>query len=464
MCLSLLLLVDPMGVDLYLHTLQRRRGDYAAFIRTDHTKRQRQMECLLALRELQAAYVESVVSDASHAEWNSFSKKNSINWAFELFQMRKAVIAGRPHVFSGTPPSFTRQANEVLLLAMLYGHQQIVSFFISNKLIHVNQSIFGSRSWPSYFLLACICSAPVFEVFREQWVNADISWNGLSASILALLARNRLENSTQIDFLTYQQFVLLNRYRGVTLITGHAGNDNKTGRPVIVHPRLNLPIFLIDFACMISDRKLIREILDTVPEAGYLSRLSFVVQSEEHLILVLSRYGFRTDQQFDGNTPLHISCHNNDFCILSILLYIGFPIVRDRQGRFPNEIGSHKMREKTSIFFNICADVPTVQHPEGVLSRRFSRESFREHMTTWMHVLKYNPNEFDKYTGIFRYLDFNRDNRIMRKSRFNIINVFSSAKSPVSVERAVQNLMAHAFSLSTYTSSESLILYSRYFG
>lgn len=448
-----------MGRGLYLH---RPREDYAAFVRADHTKRLRQVECLLALRELQTAYIENTVSDAGHAEWNSFSRKNSINWAFELFQMRRAILAGRPHVFGGAPLSFTRQANEVLLLAMLYGHQQIVSFFVSNKLIHANQSIFGSRSWPSYFLLACTCSAPVFETFRDQWINTSITWNGLSAPILAVLGRNYLETSSQIDFLTYQQFVLLNRFRGVFLIRGHDADDKSTA--LVVHPRLNLPVFLLDFACMISDRKLIKEILDSVPEAGYLSRLSFIVQSEEHLILILSRYGFRADQQFNGDSPLHISCHNNDFCTLSILLYIGFPIVQDRHGRFPNEIGGHKMREKTSIFFNICADVPTAQHPGETPTRRFSRESFREHMATWMHVLKYNPNEFDKYTGIFRYLDFNRDNKILRKSRFNIINVFSSARSPVSVERAVQSLMAHTFPLSTYSPSEALILYSRYFG
>lgn len=485
----------------FLYTLSKPRSSYADFIRNDHDKRLKQVQCLLALRELQAVYLENNVSESAYADWNNFSRRNGVDWAFELFQMRRAVMAGRQHTFNvSISPSFTRQANDVFLLAMLRGHAQIVSFFLTSKVVHVNQSIFGSKFWPSYYLLACTCGPAVISEFQKCWANQSIAWNGLTASILLGIEGQPLESSTYLDFISYQQFVYLNRYRGVELLTeedssqpnttqagpaqgsaaarsdtpsaiGSATNtpaqNNTANDPATQHkhfnkPNFNLPIFLLDFACMRSDKRFIKEILDCVPEAGALSRLSFIVQSEEHLILILSRYGFRTDQQFNGHTPLHISCYNNDFCTLSILLYLDFPIVRDSLGRFPNEVGSHKMREKSSIFFNLCADIPVSR--SGCETRRFSRAAFREHMTTWMKVLKYNSNEFDKYTGIFRYLDFNKYNKILRKSRFNSTNIFSSSRSPVSVELCEQWLAKHSVALKAYGASEALILYSRFYG
>ncbi|KAI5176308.1 hypothetical protein PAEPH01_2270, partial [Pancytospora epiphaga] len=349
---------------------------------------------------------------------------------------------------------------------------------------------FGSKYWPSYFLLACTCEPGVLSEFQKYWINNSIAWNGLTSSLLlGADKRPMCDNGTYIDFVSYQQFVYLNRFRGIELLTDDSSDGMKTretwknreesqkqgnitghGQGEVTggqckHNSVNfnlLPIFLLDFACMKSDKKLIKEILENTPEAGALSRLSFIVQSEEHLILILSRYGFRTEQEFNGHTPLHISCYNNDFCTLSILLYLGFPIARDRLGHFPNEVGSHKMREKCSIFFNICADIPV--NKDGVETRTFSRLAFREHMDIWIKVLKYNPNEFDKYIGIFRYLDFNRNNKILRKSRFNITSIFSSSRSAVSVEASIQRLMKIKVELCKHSVSEALILYSRYYG
>lgn len=438
-----------MAKDAFLKTIRVPPKSYVEFIMGDRGQRHAQTATLLGLLELQKFYVENEISDASFSDPAEFSKKNSVDWAFELFLMRKAVADGRPHVFNNSvSPVLTRQANQVLLLAMLRGHAQIVSYFLSHRLVDVNQSILGPRYWPSYFLLACTCPGAVYAEFARHWANPGIAWNGLTPSLLSVARRDPIEKLSCMDFVTYPQFALLNRFRGVCLVQADAP----------------LPIFLLDVACMVSDRRTIKHVLDVVPEAGYLSRLSFVVQSEEHLILILSRYGFRTEQQFNGSTPLHYSCYNNDFCILSILLYIDFPIRQDRGGLFPNEVGSHKMREKTSIFFNLCAGIPVRRDPDGQLVRVFSHASFIENMASWMRVLKYNPNEFDKYTGIFRYLDFNKHNKIVRRSRFNIINVFSLAKSPVSVERCVQKALATPHVPRTHGASETLVLYSRYFG
>lgn len=438
-----------MPPDSLQRILRKPRISYADFILGDHNKRIRQISSLLKLYDLQCFYLDNNVSDASYSDCNSFSKKNCIDWAFELFRMRKAIVEGRPYAANNSvAPMLTRQANQVLLLAMIHGHREIVSYFLKSRLMSINQSIFGSSHWPSYFLLACTCSDEVFGEFQKYWINNNIAWNGLTPSILATLSKNTLEKHSYLDFLTYQQYTYLNEFRGISIV----GTDEA------------LPVFLLDFACMISDRLFLKQILDSEPEAGYLSRLSFIVQSKEHLILILSRYGFRTEQQFNGNTPLHYSCYNNDFCILSILLYIGFPIRQDKNGRFPNEVGSHKMREKTSIFFNLCAGLPQRRSPQDKPARVFSHESFRENMTTWMKVLKYNPDEFDKYIGIFKYLDFNKNNKILRKSRFNIINALGFSKTPVSVERCVQNMIACPFVAHVYSTSEALILHARHYG
>lgn len=447
-----------MGTTPFLNTTQKDKQTYASFIARDNRKRLPQILAMLALRDLGESYQSNGVLDSINSEWNNFSKKNSVDWAFELYMMKRAILSERPHSFSNTPPYFTRQANDVFLLAMVNGHAQIVSFFLSNKLLHINQSIFGSQYWPSYYLLSCACAPAVSEEFRKFWGNPQIRWNGLSPNILSAMAGNPLIPNFYMDFITYQQYALIQRFLGYDVIMPP---KSSTG-PGLSAEDMGKTLFLLDLVCMRSDKVLIREILENSPEAGAMSHFSFLLQSREHLILILSRYGFRTDQKFNGHTPLHIACHNSDFCTLSILLYLGFPIVKDHNGKYPNEIGSHKMREMCSIFFNICTTVPAVVG--GIEQRKFSKDLFREHMVLWMKLLKYNPNEFDKYRGIFRYLDFNISNQILRRSRFNITGIFSSARSAVSIEQCVRWFMKHPVPLRTRSPSEALIMYSRYFG
>ncbi|KAI5182266.1 hypothetical protein PAEPH01_2868, partial [Pancytospora epiphaga] len=263
----------------FLYTLSKSKTSYAAFIRNDHDKRLRQIQCMLSLKELQTIYLEKGVSEALYSDWNNFSRKNSVNWAFELFQMRRAISKGRQHFFNTSiTPSFTRQANDVFILAMLTGHRQIVSFFLSSKLVHPNQSIFGSKYWPSYFLLACTCEPGVLSEFQKYWINNSIAWNGLTSSLLlGADKRPMCDNGTYIDFVSYQQFVYLNRFRGIELLTDDSSDGMKTretwrnreepqkqgditghGQGEVTggqckHNSVNfnlLPIFLLDFACM----------------------------------------------------------------------------------------------------------------------------------------------------------------------------------------------------------------------
>lgn len=437
-----------MGKNSFLSTFRQPSISYAEFILADREKKRMQTQALVSLLDLNNFYVEHGISDNSLSDEGEYSNKNSVDWAFELFMMRRAIISGRSHPLNKSiTPLFTRQANQVFILAILKGHLPIVSFFLASHLVNINQGIFKSRFWPSYYLLACAVSPPVTQEFNKYWIKQSIGWCGLTSSMLLGLASNTSPKYSYLDFMTYRQYQYLNEFRGVSLAA--------SSRP--------LPIFLLDFACMLGDSQLIKSTLDAVPEAGTLSRLSFIVQNEEHIILILSRYGYRTDQSFNGATPLHYSCYCNDFCILSIQLYIGFPIMQDSAGKFPNEMGPRKMREKASIFFNLCAGVPQALVRNGPPVRIFSKKHFIENMQLWMDVLKYNPKEFDKYTGIFRYLDFNIRNKILRRSRFNIISVFSLAKSPVSVERTIQKLAGVDAPRRKYSDAEAMGLYSQYY-
>lgn len=451
--------------DKFLKTVRPPMMSYEQFIIRDPIRKQHQVECLGRLQKLQNYYYNNGISDMVKADKTEYSKKNSVDWAFELYLMKKHILLKSQNskkvdfvdkfkFNKNVMPLLTKQANQVFLLAMLKGNINIVSFFLNSRLINVNQCIFEGIGWPSYYIFACSCDESVIYEFRKYWINTEISWNGITGSMLIAVnnsVKNSVNNSKNIvgnnknfyfdidkvsclDFMTYEQYYLLNLYRGVVL------RKSKT----------QLPVFLLDFACMVSNRVLIKRILDNMPEIGSLSRLSFIVQNEEHIILILSRYGFSADQSFNGITPLHISCYNNDFCTFSILLYIGFPIRKDSSGHLPNEVGGIKMRERASIFFNITTKI--VKDSSGKIStnRVFSRPAFINNMESWLGILKYNPLEFDKYIGMFKYLDFNRENRIYKKSRFNIINVFSLSKSAASVERMIKKLMLITENINKY--------------
>lgn len=426
----------------YIKTLTFPRITYSEFILSDKNKKINQVTSLINLLHLEKFYLENKIIDVVSSDYNEYSRENSVNWAFELYMMKRAIFFNKEYDINyNVTPTLTKQANQVFLLAIIKKHVQIISYFLSNRIINANQSIFPPKNWPSYYLLACSISHNVAMLFNSYWVKHNISWNGLTSSILLSLIKSETSKHCYLDFISYKQFYYLNKYRSIELIES---TDE-------------FPIFLLDFACMCSDTKLIKTILDSVPEAGNLSRISFIVQNEEHILLILSRYGYRNDQHFNNNTPLHYSCYADDFCTLSILLYLNFPILRDRNGKFPNEVGSYKMREKTSIFLNLCTNV--VKKKNETI-RIFSHKLFRENIESWIKVLKYTTKEFDKYMGLFRYLDFNNNNRILKKSRFSIIGVFGFFRSLDFVNKSVQKLIEIKSVVKIYSGSEYLKLYN----
>lgn len=438
---------------------------YSEFILKDVFCHEEQMASLVALHQLQTLYRNKDALDSSEPLTNTFAENRCINTAFEMYKLGRAIRFNETITASEDITVFlTEQANFVFIYAMFYAHTSVIEYFIERKLINPNCSMFPSPNWPSYFLFACSCHPSVFNVFRNAWINYNIAWYGLGPGILCTINKIEPEKRRDLDFMTYQQYFYMNRYKGLIITNS-------------IDP---LPIFPLDFACLMKDVAEIKQILENTPEAGMLSRISFIVQCEEHIILIISRYGFSTDQQFNGNTPLHYSCFKGNFCILSMLLYLGFPIRTNVAGLYPNEVGTKSTREKTSIFFNLCASTPraaNTQHVENTLRatgtlqrsasssavRIFTPVAFKKNMTMWMQVLNFKESEFDKYVGIFRYLDFNKENRIYKKSRFSIITVFGLAKTAVSVEKQVNHLPLGPFAPPIYATQELVSLFTRYF-
>jgi len=407
-----------------------------------------QLGILLNLKEMNDFYLRNGIIDYGYPLPNtSISTKNSIDWAFEVYKIKKLIL--HKQLFRINPkitPVLTRQANNVLILAMIYSRPDVVQYFLDFKLININQSIFGSQHWPSYFLLACTCSDDVFKLFLAYKVNYNIGWNGLTPHLLAASRSRELPRHFYLDFITYQQYQLLLHFKDIRI------RDSVD----------QLPIFPLDFACMNKDRSLIKQILEAVPEAGSLTRLSFIVQNEENLFLILSRYDFRESQTFNGETPLHLPCYTGDLCALTLLLNLGFPIQQNSDARWPHEVGSEKTREKSSVFFNLC----TTDAPQGTkpLRKLFNQRNFDEKMVQWMEVLKFNPKDYEKYCGIFRYIKFNRSNKIMTNSRFSIVSLFGMAKTPVEAERQIKKLVQFPFQRRVYEVREMQKLYERFYG
>jgi len=419
---------------------------FGRFLLGNNGRKHSQSKALVNLFEINALLLENNILGTSWPSSTDFESSASIDWNFELYKMRNAILESSYHSFNyAIRPVLTTKANTIFIMAMIHGHRSIVSYFLSTELIDINSSMFGSPGWPSYALFACSCSQKIYQEFLGHWINENIAWFGITPSILCSITGKELEKFTAIDFITYNSYCMFAEYCGLSFRRSNT----------------ELPLFPLDFACMTSNENEIKKILELTPECGYLSRLSFIVQNEEHLILILSRYSFRRGQSFNMNTPLHYSCYNNDFSTLSMLLYMDFPIKKDAQGKFPNEVGCHKMREKASIFFNLCTNIHQDSDSEG--TRKFSHQLFKSNIHRWLSVLKYKAEDSEKYVGIFRYLDFNKSNLIPRKTRFNIINVFSLSNTPLTVDRAVQKLQRLHLNPRSLNNSQVVTLYRRYY-
>lgn len=428
-----------------LRTLFKQKLEYPEYIYNDRDAIDK-VNVLLNLNELQSVFFRNGVVDSSYSEPNTFlTTKYDMDWAFECYKMKRAILFNRKHIFNNSIyPYLTNQANQVLLLAMVYGNIEIVSYFLTNRLININQSIFGSIKWPSYFILACTCSTEILNIFKNYKIKYYIGWNGLTPHLISAFRDFRCDKTSYLDFIPYKEYKLLLKYRKIHLAES-------------LEP---LPIFVLDFACMNKNRNLIKDILEEIPEAGNLSKLSFILQSEENLFLILSRYEFRNNQHFNGNTPLHFCCYTGDLCAISLLMYLGFPILPNFENKFPNELGNLKIREKASLL----VDLATTGIDNGTDTNKvFLYSNFQDKMDEIFAILKLNPKNYDKYVGIFRYLKFNKNNKIISNSRFNIINLLTMSKTPASVEQAVSKMNKIVFYEKDYHMVEAIGLYYKVF-
>ena len=425
-----------------LDTLFFKADSYKDFIKNDDESAfQKQM--LIHIGTLQCNYSRKGYKNVENSSPNyNIVSHSTIDWDFEVYKMKKCILnKKRYNINYKVVPLLTKHANQILLLAMAMDHEQIVRYFMSHRLINVNDSLVGTAHWPSYFLLACSCTDRIFNIFMEEYISYSISWGGLTPTLLCCFTNKRLPKSFDLDYLTYQEYSLLNQLRGI-----HIKNANR-----------NYPLFLLDFVCMLKNTNHLREILERVPEAGSMSRLNFLVQNKEHLILIMTRYGFNELQEFNGLTPLHISCLNNDLFTLAFLMYAGFPVLADIQGRFPDQLSVSKILPRVKAIFKLSTGLPFYDCAIKKDRRLFYKEIFVRSNKKLHQILNINDVRNVCLWEVFKYLDFNEANRIYKKSRFNIVSIFTNTRAPLTVETEINRLIDHFEPLVVTTNINALI-------
>ncbi|KAL6121292.1 hypothetical protein NUSPORA_01816 [Nucleospora cyclopteri] len=410
----------------FLKTLFFKTEKYSNFVANDFNSAL-QKQLLIKICTLQYNYTAGSFKNSEHARPNyNIATSSTIDWNFEVFKMKKCILNELPYKINfKVTPILTKQTNRILLLAMIMDHEQIVKYLMGYRLIDINDSIFGAVHWPSYFLLACSCSNRIFNIFAQHYINFAISWGGITPHLLCCFSDKKLSKPSDLDYLTYQEFYYLNLYRGLHLKM----------------PKRNYPIFLLDFICMLGNTSSLREILERVPEAGALSYLSFLIQNKDHLILIMTRYGFNEMQEYNGMTPLHMSCKNNDLFTLIFLMYSGFPIVKNDENKFPNEIAESTISYRVKAIFKIATSHPFYDQTIKKQRKLFYKDIFKKNNAQVQQILNTNDSRNVGLWEVFKYLDFNTANRIYKKSRFNIVSIFSSVRSPLSVENETKRIL-----------------------
>lgn len=420
----------------FLQTFRNYKSTYPAFIFKDNGKKNH-ISVLLNLKELTLLHYNNRALTHVYADQNnSISREYDVDWTFECYKMRKSILFNKPYFPNEyVKPKLTVTANTVFLLAIIYGRKDIVEYFLENGIINVNSSIFGSKFWPSYFLMACSSTQEILDLFKKKRIQNNIGWSGLTPSIIVSCNGLKLDKNNYLEFVPYSLYSMLFKYKNITLV-----------------PSEPLPLFPLDFACMTKNRNLIKDVLDSTPEAGTLSKISFIVQNEDSLILVLSRYDYNIEQKFRSNTPLHYACYFDDLVSVLMLLYLDFPIIRNNCLKFPNELGSPKTTERCSIFFNLCTT--SLEGSDAQMKRVFLHKTFNEKITDLIKILDFSPKILDNYVGIFKYLKFNKERKSQSTNKFNLFGMFSMLRLSPTAEQSIKNLDLIRFKPKEYEITE----------
>ncbi len=236
-----------------------------------------QKKIFLQIEKLQRIYSEKKYKTYHPALPNRSLKEFEnwgLGWEVEVVKMRRCILTNQKYEINyKVTPMLTKEANKVLLLAMMYSVPSIVRYFISYRLFDINESIFGPPCFPSYYLFACSCSDEILYEFRNMYVDYFISWGGLTANLVCAFNNHECDGGSDFDYITYQEYSLLNEFRGVKL--------KKADK--------NYPITKLDFLCMAGKFERIKKLLNESPEANSQSRLHFLLLQREHLILLFSR-------------------------------------------------------------------------------------------------------------------------------------------------------------------------------
>lgn len=404
----------------HLKTFLFESSTYENFVMTDENEI-KQKRILLKLSNLQAFYKNNNLKSGAFANKNySLTTSSNIDWDFEVYRMKKAILTKSNYEINfKVTPVLTVQANNVLILAMVQGNVQIVKYFLSQRLINVNDSIFGSVSWPSYYILACACDLSIFKCFLKEYVVENSVWAGLTPNLLCAITKKPLRQTNDFDFMTYQEYRLLNAFKGVNIVKA-----NK-----------NYPLFTIDFLCMTKQTQSLRETLERVPEIGMVSYLSFIVQNYDHFILIMTRYGFKTTQEFNGYTPLHIVSKDGAVLTLVYFLYTGFVVTENNENQFPEDVAKEGVEDIITKLFKICTKNVCFDNILKKNIKYIYMSVFSEKHTEFKKLVESIKDKKANVWSVLKYLKYNNENKVLNSSRFAITNLFSKDKTSAQAEQ-----------------------------
>ncbi|OQS55105.1 hypothetical protein EHP00_304 [Ecytonucleospora hepatopenaei] len=427
--------------DKYLTRLVFKGHEYEEFMYEDVNEIE-QKRILLMLAKIQVLYKNNNVKDTVFANRNYKIVENStVDWDYELFLMKKAILYNSVYSINfNVTPIFNTFANNILLLAMVYEKIDIVRYFLNKRLFNINDSIFGSIYWPSYYMFSCACSSSIHKLFLDEYAINSVFWGGLSPNLLCAMTNKEIIPTNAFDFISYNEYMLINTFRGVEVIKA-----NK-----------NYPLFTIDFVCINKHTQNLRELVEKVPEITSLSYLSFVLQNYDHFILILTRYGFKPYQEFNGITPMHISTKNSSFLAMVYLVYTGFYIMEDSKGNFPEEVASEAIAERVRKFFEICTKKlvydPSLKKKVKLIWVSTISEKHKE-------IKQLLEDSNDKKTNVWsvlKYLKYNNENKILSNSRFSITSIFSKTKTHTQIEQDTKRIL-YKFEEFTVAKNENVV-------
>ncbi|EOB12167.1 E3 ubiquitin-protein ligase mib1 [Nosema bombycis CQ1] len=428
-----------------LEMITKKRLTLKEFIANDKHPRE-QREALINLVELSNYYKamgvhknENMPIAKRSPYTGSSAKKNELRRSLQ--SLRLALLDGREYKLDfPIIQCYYRRLDIIFLLAMLKGKTDILAYFLSYGFPgNINTPIFNSKLTPSYFQMSCALEYEVLSMFLDYSPSFTLTWNGLTPQMIASFNCFSLYYKQPWDFITTNQFYLMNKIRNVYIV-----EDREE------------PIFLFDFMCMNKHLLALKKLLDRYPELASVSRFCYIAHCNLNVLRLLTGYQIKSNQVYGGITPLHIAAFENNISILATFLYIKCnPNLQDLEGDTPLHVAARRKHFVALELLIRCGGRTTIRNKEGQSVSDITNDSGWKMNPPTYHGTDVLPNimDMDKDRKMFTnsqvFLDHIVQNTAQadkRRSRFKITTLLSFSNKEREVEQRINKL----YSITTF--------------